>query len=685
MQGNPLPILDRLLPTAVWERFVGPYRAATGLSLILADGEGRVLRGEAAGCPGWGTARCNALYRKVALQARGGTEPLVFRCPEGLLLFGASAAEAAPGFSGAVLVGGPVVAEGAEGSPTPLPGGNPEADRDWVRSLPVSSPRKFQSLAQLAQLSLRWIMQGHHHKYSYTQRQAQILTLFEVAGDLGRATSAHELNALALNTLGVLFEVPTAATLLREPGGDTLRVHTAMGSLEQAVRGWTVGVNDECLAGLTEPGSAVYIDDVHALGKLGLPEEIRSLTAFCLGGRGERFGLLVVFNAAPEPEGEQLMRGFAVQLSLAFENQRLQQEIAARVRELAAVQEMSRQFLASLDPEELFQVILEEARKLTGAQKGSLMLPTGADGGLSVRAVTGMNDGVVEKLRAASDHGIAARVFADGEAIVVANLEKDVRVGRKNRARYATKSFASVPIRVDGRTVGVLNLTDKLSGEIFSEEDLRLLQAMAAQATMAIERSTYYAQSQELRKISITDSLTGLLNRRYFQERLAEEVDRATRHGHALSLIMIDIDHFKAYNDANGHLAGDRALVLVGRALRASIRTIDVVSRFGGEEFAVILPETRKAEAMDIGERVRREVDALYFPGEEAQPERRLTVSLGVAGFPEDARDLKSLIQRADRALYTAKADGRNRIVAYGGLGGAPASPAPPSPWTKVL
>jgi diguanylate cyclase (GGDEF)-like protein len=234
--------------------------------------------------------------------------------------------------------------------------------------------------------------------------------------------------------------------------------------------------------------------------------------------------------------------------------------------------------------------------------------------------------------------------------------------------------------------IGVLNLSDKLTGEIFAEEDLRVLEGVAVQATIAIERSSYYQQSQELRKISITDSLTGLLNRRYFQERLAEEVDRATRHGHPLSLIMIDIDHFKAYNDANGHPAGDKALMLVGRALRGSIRAIDVVSRFGGEEFAVILPETQKEKAEEIGERIRREVEGLYFAGEESLPLGRLTVSLGVAGFPEDAGDLKSLIQKSDQALYLAKDQGRNRIVTYGAAEPAAlAAVANAATWTKVL
>jgi diguanylate cyclase (GGDEF)-like protein len=236
-----------------------------------------------------------------------------------------------------------------------------------------------------------------------------------------------------------------------------------------------------------------------------------------------------------------------------------------------------------------------------------------------------------------------------------------------------------------GRVVGVLNLSDKVSGEIFSAEDLRMLQAVATQATIAIDRSNYYAQSQELRRISITDSLTGLLNRRYFQERLAEEVDRSTRHSKPLSLMMIDADHFKQYNDNNGHPAGDKALVMIARCLRDGVRAIDVVSRFGGEEFAVILPETRKDEALEIGERLRQGVESVYFPGEESLPGGCLTVSIGVASFADDARDLKSLIQRADRALYQAKARGRNTIVPYGGQRhDQELSPASQS-WTKLL
>lgn len=692
------PNVDKILPSGLWDRFAGQYRRATGLGLAIRDASGAPWVGEPDPLglcePGRATGadRCAAFYRKVVQQAGAGDEARLFRCPAGLLVFGVAVRVADGERPGpVVLLGGPARAEAPSEEDfvafARAHGLGADEARAQLEALPAHAPRRLQEFAQLAQFCLRAAVQGNLLKETYSQRQAQVMTLFEVASDLGQATTGHELQALALSTLGVLFEVGCAAVLLRQPGSDALRVQTAMGSSEKALLSWLPPDGVSPLSDLVDAGATAAVDDLHTLAKLGLPEEIHRLWAVALGGRGRQLGLLVLVNAEVSREEAQLIRGFAIQLSLALENQRLQAELVARAREVVAVQEVSRQFLACLEPEHLFQVILDEARKITGAQKGSLMLSANGNGNgeLAVRAVSGLNDRVVQKLRILSGQGIAGRVFSSGQPIVVTNVEKDARFQRRNRPRYATKSFLSMPIQTYGRIIGVLNLSDKLSGEIFSDEDMRLLQTMTAQATMAIERSTYYTQSQELRKISITDPLTGLLNRRYFQERVAEEVDRATRHGHPLSLIMIDIDHFKLFNDANGHPAGDRALVMVGRSLRGSVRTIDVVSRFGGEEFAIILPETRRQEALEIGERVRREVEALYFPGEESVPAGRLTVSLGVAGFPEDARDLKSLIQRADRALYQAKARGRNCIAAYAAPEAAGPPPAASRPWTKLL
>jgi diguanylate cyclase (GGDEF)-like protein len=168
-----------------------------------------------------------------------------------------------------------------------------------------------------------------------------------------------------------------------------------------------------------------------------------------------------------------------------------------------------------------------------------------------------------------------------------------------------------------------------------------------------------------LTEMSITDELTQLKNFRHFASRLEEEVRRAERYGHSLSLVLVDIDHFKDYNDAHGHPAGNEVLRVIGRLLRDNARATDILARFGGEEFAAILPETTKADALGLAEKIRRLIELHSFPGEERQPGGKLTVSLGVASVPEDSQDSPLLLDAADRALYAAKRAGRNRVMAY--------------------
>ncbi len=691
MRDKTFPDIDTLLPAALWRRFAKHHRRATGLDVLVLDGRGRVVAPAPAGaglCAGLGAeAGCEGFYRKVVQQVVGGDEVALFRCPAGTVVFAAPVRLEDAGGERWVLVGGVAV-------PEPVPEGleaqagrvlGAEAARKHLAGLPRMDARRLQGAALFARFCLQTAVRGQLQRSEASRRHNQVLTLFELASDLGQASGVHEIFALALNTLGVLFEVGSAAVLVYEAGADTYRVHTAMGPGEQTLLSWAVNGLGTPLEPLSRPGEVVRLDDAHRIARLGLPEDVDEAVAFSMASADHPAGALLVLNPTFGPDDEQLIRGFATEIGMAVAVQRLREDARRKAEQLDAVRTLSRQFTESLEPDALFEVILEEARKLTGARKGSLMVAANGNGLLAVRAVAGMNERVVERLRIQSGQGIAGTVFASGDPVLVTNIEHDARFRRRNRPRYHTKSFLSLPIRVDRRILGVLNLSDKATGEVFSEEDLDLLDAIAAQATVAIERSTYYAQSRELRRISITDPLTGLLNRRYFQERLAEEVDRATRHGHPLSLIMIDIDHFKPYNDANGHPAGDKALVLLGRVLRASIRTIDVVSRYGGEEFAVILPETRKGEAAEIGERIRTEVEGLCFPGEEAVPGGRLTVSLGVAGFPEDARDMKKLIHRADRALYQAKEQGRNRIVVYGTTRTTKGDPQSEKAWTRVL
>jgi len=166
---------------------------------------------------------------------------------------------------------------------------------------------------------------------------------------------------------------------------------------------------------------------------------------------------------------------------------------------------------------------------------------------------------------------------------------------------------------------------------------------------------------EEALRLSYTDDLTGIYNHRFFVEQLTREVERHRRYSTPLSLLMIDIDYFKHYNDANGHLAGDQVLKAIALLIERGVRQTDVVARYGGEEFTAILTNTERTGAFEIAERVRRNVADTRFPNESAQPDKDLTVSVGVATISSSISTLTDLIREADHALYRAKKAGRNR------------------------
>jgi diguanylate cyclase (GGDEF)-like protein len=166
----------------------------------------------------------------------------------------------------------------------------------------------------------------------------------------------------------------------------------------------------------------------------------------------------------------------------------------------------------------------------------------------------------------------------------------------------------------------------------------------------------------ELQQLAITDGLTGLFNYRHFKEQLEHELSRAHRHSLHLSLIMTDIDHFKHYNDTNGHPAGDDVLRGIGSLLKSNIRNIDIAARYGGEEFALILPDASKEAAKVVADKIRRLVEIQEFEFEELQPKGKLTISTGVSTYPEDGNDADHLVQVADKRLYLAKQAGRNMV-----------------------
>ena len=236
-----------------------------------------------------------------------------------------------------------------------------------------------------------------------------------------------------------------------------------------------------------------------------------------------------------------------------------------------------------------------------------------------------------------------------------------------NRRREG--AFLSLPLFVHGQAqaLGALNLYRRQAGS-FSPNEIRLLRKIAEQLAQVLDKISLYHQT---RALSITDPLSGIFNRRYFNERYDTEFMRAARYQRPLSVIMLDLDHFKKFNDTHGHLLGDKVLRMAAQVLEESIRKADILARYGGEEFVIVLPEIDQAHGRQVAEKLRRAIENAVFPKAQHQPLGRLTASLGLASFPENAQEGQTLLALADQALYEAKAGGRNQVAV------APATKSP--------
>jgi diguanylate cyclase (GGDEF)-like protein len=203
------------------------------------------------------------------------------------------------------------------------------------------------------------------------------------------------------------------------------------------------------------------------------------------------------------------------------------------------------------------------------------------------------------------------------------------------------------------------NLVGHLIADGVKPNELEKFHILAQQFLLGIKRAILYQQVQEL---SVTDTLTGAFSRRHYLERFGEELERSNKFKYHFSCLMIDIDHFKEYNDRYGHLVGDAILKEVSTRIKENIRQIDLMGRYGGEEFSIVLTETGKDDARYVAERIRRAIEEACI--RVYDEDLKVTISIGISSFPADGQDTRSLIEKADQALYKAKETGRNRVCA---------------------
>ncbi|MBN2368527.1 diguanylate cyclase [Candidatus Woesearchaeota archaeon] len=252
---------------------------------------------------------------------------------------------------------------------------------------------------------------------------------------------------------------------------------------------------------------------------------------------------------------------------------------------------------------------------------------------------------------------IVEEVMRREELELVPLIKSDERFESDSELNIYT-SMASIPLKINEKVIGTLNVYSNSIDKL--KENTDFLSIIANQSAMAIHNARQYAK---IKQMAITDKLTGLYNRRYFMELLKNEIERSKRFKKPLSVAILDIDNFRDYNNAHGHLVGDKLLAEFSGILRKSIRNIDTAGRYGGEEFIVLLPESNPDDAAVVGERMRKAVEESYFEGEEEQPLGRVSVSIGIATCLNNSLDHQELIREADKALYKAKETGKNKVV----------------------
>ncbi len=448
------------------------------------------------------------------------------------------------------------------------------------------------------------------------------------------------------------YSVSSLAWLERK--GNRLETVFASGKLHSQQMQLNISADDKRLLDAAKREVSFELREEPSAEKTRTSQLIRF---FPIAVGGEIRSALIIGDDISNENTKRHISRFCRNVASELEILRLREELNKRGRLESAVQKFNKS-VKDIQTDEFWSSLVQICAELMRAERSSLLIFDEKSNSLSAKAATGAHTDLFKKEREDFGERIAQKVLRTGEPLVVEDTRETEISAAPTEWSYKSNSFISYPIMVGQRKIGVLNVTDRADGEKFSALDLEILEAIMPQLAVLMDSAMLKDKAGEFEQLSVTDALTGLLNRLYLDERLLEEIRRSNRKGFPMSFLMIDVDNFKSYNDNFGHTEGDKALQLVARCLKDTLRGADVAVRYGGEEFSILLPQTTSDGAAAIGERIREKVASTDFPN------RQITISVGVASCPNICT-AQEIIKWADDALYEAKRCGKNNVQIY--------------------
>jgi diguanylate cyclase (GGDEF)-like protein/PAS domain S-box-containing protein len=503
-------------------------------------------------------------------------------------------------------------------------------------------------------------------------RAEEAETLRRAAAVVTSSLDQAEAISLILEQLAQVVPYDSAAVLFGKP--DHLEIVGGRGFLDpESVLGWELPLINQ------NPGAVVYLtrqpikvdnilDDYPTFNERTKTDLfIKSWLGVPLIVQGRCIGVLSLDSHELKHFNQDHMRlvsAFADQVAIALENARLYTDTSRAANAFETIYRISQIISSNIRAVDIYPAIHQAVSELMPTEFFCISL-FDRDAEMIHDVYMVDREKPLDLTSRPIDKGLFSKVYREGKSLLF-NTFSDAMISQHGAVlvgdfdeKDISQSILIVPLKAASGTIGVLS-TQSYLPNIYTEMHRDILELLAVNVAIALENARLFDEVQQL---AITDPVTHLFNRRKFDELAIKEFDRSRRYGRSLCAIMIDLDHFKLVNDTYGHLIGDQVLVQLASCYKQNVRNIDVLARFGGEEFVIILPETAAAEAFAMAERLRYETDQLKIKTKKGIIQ--VTISLGVVEQDESCKNLTELISRADRAMYASKHAGRNKSTLW--------------------